>query len=570
MPSIQARVSRGKKYWSIVESRRINGQPRTIILEYLGTSESLLQRLQSESQLSLKSYAHGDTRALLDVAAELDIVNILNKHIPEGKRGNIQTRNNLTVGLSLLLAAIGRACHPTSKMGWYDWCKETSLEYCLRSSFKKLDSQHFWDQMEAFPVDAIAKIEEEIVLKLIEKYSIKPDCLFFDTTNFFTFIDSINQRCTIAQRGKNKQKRTDLRQIGMALLVTREEQLPLFHKTYQGNQHDSTVFKEIFDSLHNRLKTITNELADITLVFDKGNNSKENFKKLDGEEGYYYVAGLVPSYFKELIREANKNFSSLKIANETVPVYRVKQEVWKKIRTCVVTVSSQLKEGQLKGIEQHLVKKYKILQKFKATLENPKRRNHYSTEDIISRLQKTIRGQFIDEILKYDIFELNDKAFSFRYYLDDSAFEQLKNEILGRQIVVTNRHEWSNEKILLTYRGQFNVENAFRNLKNPHHLAIRPQYHWTDQKIEVHFLICIISYLLTVTTYSKVKKEVEYRGGINRLMEDLKTIRLTCIAKKKSKKICYQLEKIPLNLEKLCNVLNLTNKTIRPDQSAFQ
>ena len=162
--------------------------------------------------------------------------------------------------------------------------------------------------------------------------------------------------------------------------------------------------------------------------------------------------------------------------------------------------------------------------------------NHYSTEDIISRLQKTIRGQFIDEILKYDIFELNDKAFSFRYYLDDSAFEQLKNEILGRQIVVTNRHEWSNEKILLTYRGQFNVENAFRNLKNPHHLAIRPQYHWTDQKIEVHFLICIISYLLTVTTYSKVKKEVEYRGGINRLMEDLKTIRLTCIAKKKSKK----------------------------------
>jgi transposase len=538
-------------------------------LEYLGTSESLLQRLQLESQFSIKSYAHGDTRALLDAAIELDIVKIINKHIA-GKRGNVQTRHNLTVGLSILLAAIGRACHPTSKMGWYNWCKETSLEYCLRSSFKDLDSQHFWDQMDAFPIEAIPKIEEEIVLQLIEKYSINPDCLFFDTTNFFSFIDSTNSHCTIAQRGKNKQKRTDLRQIGMALLVTREEQLPLFHKTYQGNKNDMTVFKEVFDNLRDRLKAITHELADITLVFDKGNNSKENFKKLDQEEKYYYVAGLVPSYFKELIREANKNFSSLKIANEKVPVYRIKQEVWNKVRTCVVTVSSQLKEGQLRGIDQHLAKKYKTLQKFKVTLENPKRKINYSREEIISRLQKTIRGQFIDEILKYDILEYQDNSLSFRYYIDEDAFEKIKEEILGRQIVVTNRHEWSSEKILLTYRGQSNVENAFRNLKNPHHLAVRPQYHWTDQKIEVHFLICILSYLLTMTIYSKLKKEIDYKHSIRRLMDDLKSIRIACVAKKKSRKVSYQLEKIPTHIEKLCRALNITNKNIRPDLKVFQ
>ena len=138
MASIQVRISRGKKYWSIVESRRVNGQPRTFILEYLGTAETLLQRLQQEDTFSIKSYSHGDSTALINTAVELDIINTINKYIPTGKDDTKPTRDGLTVGASLLLAAIGRACHPTSKRGWYEWCKETSLEYCLKTSFKKL------------------------------------------------------------------------------------------------------------------------------------------------------------------------------------------------------------------------------------------------------------------------------------------------------------------------------------------------------------------------------------------------------------------------------------------------
>jgi len=127
MASIQPRVSRGKKYWSIVECRRIKGKPRTVILEYLGTAETLLHRLREEKKFSIKSYSHGDSMALINAAIELDVVQTINKHIPPGKNKNKPFRDNLTVGASFLLAAIGRACHPTSKLGWYDWCKHTSL-----------------------------------------------------------------------------------------------------------------------------------------------------------------------------------------------------------------------------------------------------------------------------------------------------------------------------------------------------------------------------------------------------------------------------------------------------------
>lgn len=562
MASIQSRTSRGKKYWSIVESRRINGKPRTVVLEYLGTVETLLNRCREQEGLSLKTYQHGDVRALLQVAEELNVIQIINQFIPENKSGKKQLRDDLNVGASFLLAAIGRACRPTSKMAWAEWSKETSLEYCLRASFKKLDSQHFWDQMNALPIESIPQIEAALVSKLIEIYQIKPDCLFFDTTNFFTFIDSTNDQCELPQRGKNKQKRYDLRQIGMALLVTREEQFPLFHKTYEGNKADANVFKDNLRDMLKRLRDMMGELSDLTIVFDKGNNSKENFSQLD-DENCYYVGGLVSSHFKALIKEANQHFSLMKINNEEIPVYRIKTLIWGKERTCIVSISTQLKEGQLRGIHQHLKKKYEELNKLKNKLERENAKIRLVKNELGEKLQKIIRGQFIEEILKFDFLMLSEEQYSFTYYIDYDAFRKLEKELLGRKIVVTNRHEWSSEEIILAYRGQSKVEYAFRNLKNPYHCAIRPQFHWTDQKIHAHFLICIIAYMLSVAVYTKVRAKTNYQSNIQSLMNDLGNIRLACVSKKKSTKVRFQIEDIPKKLKGVCSALGISDENIR-------
>lgn len=568
MATIQKRMSHGQNYWYIVESRRVNGKPRPITLAYLGKAEDLLKRLNDEKSFDIKSYSHGDTFALTRAVEDLDVINIINNHIPSGKSGDKPSRDNLTVGASLVLAAIGRACRPTSKMGWYDWCESTSLEISLNQSLSKLDSQHFWDQMQFVPESAIELIENDLVKKIIEKCNIKLDSLFFDTTNFFTYIDSMNKHCELPQRGKNKQKRYDLRQVGMALLVTREDQFPLFHKTYEGNKNDFTTFKEVFNSLSQRLKSITNDLTEITLVFDKGNNSKENFKQMDDCQGLHYVAGLVSSYFKELIEDANKNFEIMEIAGEQIPVYRVKKEIWGKERTCVVTVSKQLKEGQIQGIEQHLQKKHKVLDELKKSLESSKSRRSLSKEELSLKLTKIIRGQFIDEILKFEIIELANSKYSFTYHVDSNAYDWLKENILGRKIYTTNRHDWTNEEICLAYRGQSKVESVFRNLKNPYHMAVRPQFHWTDQKIKVHFLICIIGYLLTSYTYSKLKPVMPTTYSMNKMMEELKTIRLTSLIEKKEgskglPKVDYRLEKIKKETKPIADALEINPKKFK-------
>ncbi len=86
MATLQKRRSRGHLYWSIVESRRINGKPRPVILAYLGRAEDLLKRLTEGIPQKVKSYSHGAVATLLDLAEELQVVDIINRHLPDSSK----------------------------------------------------------------------------------------------------------------------------------------------------------------------------------------------------------------------------------------------------------------------------------------------------------------------------------------------------------------------------------------------------------------------------------------------------------------------------------------------------
>lgn len=569
MATIQSRKSRGHKYWYIVESRRINGKPRPVTVAYLGKASDLLARLKGEKQFSVRSYSHGDTRALLDLAAELGIVQAINESVPAGPSGNRPMRDGLTVGASLLLAALGRACHPTSKRGWYQWAKRTDLDYVLRINPKKLDCQHFWDQMDALPAAEISRIEERIVRKLVDTYGIKLDLLLLDYTNFFTFIDSGNTHCEIPQRGKNKQRRIDLRQIGLALLVSRKEQLPLFHYCYRGNKPDVTVFKEILQDVRNRIATVTKQLEDVTLVFDKGNNSKANLANLD-DTHIHYVGSLTPAYNKTLIEEANKQFTTVEIKKMQVPVFRTQKEHWGSLKTVVVYISEHLRKGQIRGIRQELKKKFKQLETLKIKLQAPeKRKKKRLTKKYIAReVSSILQGQYTSEVVSWNVERLGGGRWEISYAIDEAKLQDLATKQLGRRILMTDRHSWSTEEILLAYRSQTKVEYAFRNFKNPFHGALRPSYHWTDQKLQVHSFICVLAELLTMVAFMKAKQLAGYDGSVHRLMEELKAIRVSALLEEKQGKrgrykIEYKLEQLPEDSAPFASALNIRQENIR-------
>jgi transposase len=563
MATIQAKRCRGHKYWYIVESRRVNGKPRPIVLAYLGKADDLLRRLKGVTKaLKVKSFSHGAVAALLKVAHQIDVTNIINRHIKSQRSYMPEKpiRNNLTAGITLLLAAIGRTCMPTSKRGWWSWAKTTSCEYLLRISLCKLDSQHFWDLMDALPPDAIETIELEILRNIFQHYRLDTDTLLFDTSNFYTYIDTSNLRCMIAQRGKNKQKRHDLRQVGLALVVTRKDFIPLFHLTYKGNTHDSVIFHQVIGKIKKRMNHLNLDLEKHTLVFDRGCNSKANLKTVQRLK-LHYVGALTPSDHQQIVQDAEAGFTETLINGNVTHLYRDKRIIWNNERTIVVFISKKLKSGQLRGVYQSLKKKKTELKKLQKSLANPraKKRNRGQLEQKIETL---LKGQFMEGLIKYDLTEVDNGKFALTYRTDKKSIDNLEDR-LGFRILMTDRHDWNSEDIIKAFFGQSAVEHTFKNIKNPYHLAVTPEFHWTDQKIQAHHFICILGYQLAAIIWREARLKLGFKGTLDNLLDCLNNIRLAAVledsGKKGRVKAIYKLEEMSKNESSLIEMLELTD-----------
>jgi len=561
MATIQSKTSRGHKYWYIVESKRVGGKPRPIVLAYLGKADGLLKRLKGlTDEIRLKSYSHGAVAALLKIASELDIPAIINKYI-DSKRSymsNKPIRNSLTAGITLLLAAIGRVCMPTSKRGWQSWARTTTLQYLLRCSLSKIDSQHFWDLMDALPVDKIPKIEADILANVFKTYGIESDSLFFDTTNFFTYIDSTNIRSTVARRGRNKQKRHDLRQIGLAMVVTKDDMVPLFHLTYNGNISDTVVFRKVMGKIKIRMEKSGLDLGKHTIVFDRGNNSKGNLAILEKLE-LHYVGALTPYHHKKLIVDATGSFKEVNIDGSILKFYRDRRVIWGQERTVVVFISSKLKAGRIRGIYQSLEKIEKSLEELKISLASPRAKKR-DRDKLEEKIVGIVKGQYIKNIINWELEEVSPGRFILKFAVDYKLLKKIEDS-LGFRIIMTNRHSWSTASIIRAYHGQSKIENAFKNLKNPYHLAITPQFHWTDQKVKVHMFICVLGYLLAAIVWRKVRLSTEFSGTLDTLFDTLGNIRLATILEESKTpgavKAIYKLEEMSATENTLMEALKI-------------
>jgi len=116
-----------------------------------------------------------------------------------------------------------------------------------------------------------------------------------------------------------------------------------------------------------------------------------------------------------------------------------------------------------------------------------------------THLEETIRGfvkgQFTKNLIDWSLQKVSEGKFQLEFSINQKKLDEMEGE-LGLRVLMTDRHDWDTVDIIKAYYGQSMIEHAFRNLKNPYHLALKPQFHWTDQKIKVHFFICVLGYLL--------------------------------------------------------------------------
>jgi len=171
----------------------------------------------------------------------------------------------LSIGQYLTLAAINRCVAATSKSRFAEWYAGTILPRLCPAPQKLLAGQRFWDAMDHVSGEAIRAVEAELSRRVVEDFELALRTLCFDCTNFDSYIDSTNS-AQLPQRGHAKSKRTDLRIVGLALMVSVDGMVPLFSQIYAGNQADSVTFRSVTDELVARYRLLAREAEHVTLL----------------------------------------------------------------------------------------------------------------------------------------------------------------------------------------------------------------------------------------------------------------------------------------------------------------
>lgn len=530
MASLTKKKIGGQVYYYARECRRVEGRPKIVWQKYLGRADDIVAALtQPHPARPLPQPSRegvvtelGGVAALYDLAQRLDLVGTIDRHAP--KRGT-----GPSVGTYLVVSAINRCLDPRSKAALGEWFERTILRRLLDVTSRQLSSQRYWDNMDRVSEKAIAAIEAELAARVVEAFDLDLRRLLFDGTNFFTFIDSFNERSDLAQRGKSKEGRAALRLVGLALLVTADFHVPLFHRTYAGNQNDSKTFGQLSAELAERCQALGRGVEHLTLIFDKGNNSQANLDTV-ADSPFHFVGSLVPTQHPSLLAIPRSRFRSLAGHGfEGVRVYRTRYEVFGHDYTVVVAHNENLFVAQAKSLLRQIGRRQQWLGELATQLERWRRGEVRggkapTVEGVRKKIQAWLKAQHLKELFEVDVRPYQKHLPVLRYSFRQKAWEELQTRLLGKTILFTDNHDWSNAEIVSAYRSQYYIEDAFRGMKDPHHIALRPQFHWTDQKIRVHVFICVLALLLA----SLLRRELHAKGidlSLRRMLDLLDGIR---------------------------------------------
>jgi transposase len=410
--------------------------------------------------------------------------------------------------------AINLAVSLNSKSKVQDWFVKTTLPDYHPGTVEFLTPQNIWNQMGYLDKGTIRQIEEHVCKKLFSMGIYDSECFLFDPTNFYTYIREYEKN-TIAQRGKNKKKRNELRQVNMSLLVTRDDcNIPLMHETYAGNVADPAHFRDIIPLMVDRFKSIGASLPDITIVFDKGNNSDEAYAFFR-ENGMHFISSVRPSMVgvKSLMDVPLSDFEVLwpkKKKDSNVLGYRTTTDLYHKKgtgNTLVVTYDKDTRALQEHGFQKKLDAALFALDEFIRTKVNTT--NHWRKIDKVeNKINRDIlKNKQLKSLVDVDITR-EAGCLNVEWEINQTALEKEKRAF-GKSFIFTNRNDWSTQEIAKTYRDQQGVEDQFKEFNKRDRISIMPMYHWTDQKIRAHFYISNLALLITNILHKKLKK-----GGI--------------------------------------------------------
>ena len=497
MASLYPKKIGGKTYWYLREMARVDGKPKMVSERYLGTAAEIAAAVEGREAAALpertRHLAFGDVAAAWGMLDELGVAGIIDQVAGPRPAGQ-----PLSTGTYLALAALNRLVAPCSKAQFADWWRTTAADRFTKIGIGALDHRRFWDAMHAVTLEQLEQASEKIAARVVQVSGADVSSVALDMTNFATFIATANPKAPIAQRGKAKQKRADLRLVGLGLVVTRDGGLPLTWHAYPGDRPDVTQFPGMIDQLKTRYEQVCAaaglalEVADMTVVFDAGQNSEANFAHL-AATGLHYIGSVPASDCPGLTAlPASRRVTVDKERFGGLTAYDTRRVVYGAERRAILTHSPELRDSQARGFDgTTLVKAGRKLDELAATLARGKTRR--SKDKVIAEIQAITAKPWVRRVITWQLDGDQPRDLRLSWHVDPGARAALEDEIFGKHVLITDHDDWPVPEVVAGYRSQSEAEFSFRQMKDTHVVSFSPMHHWTEHNIRVHVFTCVLA-----------------------------------------------------------------------------
>lgn len=521
MAHFHVKKKKGRPYLYVREIARVDGKPKVVSQIYLGSPERVagLASGTETDTIKIKVEEFGALWLAQQMDQDVELTTIIDAIIPRAAK-----ETGPTVGEYFLYCVWNRMIEAVSKNRLSQWYDRTAVQQIRPVDLGELTSQRYWEKWDRVSEKALQEIAQAFFKRIWQIESPQADCLLFDTTNYYTFLAS-DTPSDLACRGKSKDGRHHLRQIGLGLLVTRGSKLPLYYSVYPGNMHDSKQFEAIMDEMFGIVCGLHQTKERLTVVIDKGMNSESNYTWIDEHARIHFVTTYSTYFAQDLATTTLDRFEPLDIAKnqkllaagnheDLILAYRSRGEYWGKQRAVVVTHNPATARKQDYTFQSKLetIRQQLLLMRNSVREKAP----HWKNPDAIRERYVRLCERLHVSSDYYSIdFEQTNNGLLMSFRKDPYRVSR-KQAMFGKNIIITDNTDWTTREIVEASLDRWQVEDRFRLSKNDDLVSTRPIRHWTDSKIRCHLFTCVAA-----MTYLR-RLELRLSGaGVSRTAEDV-------------------------------------------------
>lgn len=442
MSFIRKYKKNGRTYLAEVESVRTNGKVIQRFIRYVGreaNGKTILSCSVSEVEIESVKLS-GPLMALHSIADEIGLPSMFGDYANE------------------ILAMVYAHCLDYKSLNnMKTWFRRTDLNHIL--NLENLTEKRLVNALDSIEQIDQMQFQKNIFNQVKKRLKVAPKGVVYDVTN--TYFHGKN--CPIAKFGHDKESRKGYPLIQIGLAVTRERGIPIFHKTFPGNIHDSRTFSDLSTELSQL------GIHEGVAVMDRGISSSENTDYLR-ENDWKVICGLKMSKTIEA-----------SISNELTDLVRVGNRVHvnqSKFYCCEKKFMHGFSQGRL----------IICYNRKRAQLQEESRFDEIEAAQVRLANNKTIKP----DISKY--FGKDGRLLNVR------LAKAAKTD--GISLIFTNTNI-SLEEVVKGYFDKDVVEKSFQALKGV--VNLRPVRHWLYNRVEAHVFICYLACLLLSVLKDKVR-----------------------------------------------------------------